>query len=38
MHSDHTPRRTDARSKLVAIVLILCLVAGVAPFALALVF
>lgn len=38
MHPDDTPRRTDPRSKLVAIVLILCLIAGVAPFALALVF
>ncbi|WP_281172732.1 hypothetical protein [Jiangella gansuensis] len=35
---DDAPRRTDLRTRLVAIVLILCLVAGVAPFLMNLVF
>lgn len=35
---DVPPRPVDPRTKLVAIVLILCLVAGVAPFLLSLVF
>ncbi|WP_269813888.1 hypothetical protein [Jiangella endophytica] len=35
---DDAPRRTDARTKIVAVVLILCLIAGVAPFLAALVF
>ncbi|WP_275264608.1 hypothetical protein [Jiangella asiatica] len=37
-HDDDAPRRTDLRTKLVAAVLILCLVAGVAPFLMSLVF
>ncbi|WP_267896733.1 hypothetical protein [Jiangella anatolica] len=35
---DDAPRRRDVRTKIVAAVLILCLVAGVAPFLAALVF
>lgn len=35
---DDTPRRTDPRTKLVAIVLILCLIAGAAPFLMSLIF
>lgn len=35
---DDAPRRPDVRKKIVAAVLILCLVAGVAPFLAALIF
>lgn len=35
---DDQPRRTDLRTKIVAAVLVLCLIAGVAPFLAALFF
>ncbi|PSL02349.1 hypothetical protein CLV30_1102 [Haloactinopolyspora alba] len=39
MYSDDDgPRRTDLRTRVVAVVLVLCLVAGFAPFLLNLVF
>lgn len=37
-NDDDAPRRTDLRTRIVAAVLVLCLIAGVAPFLAALVF